>query len=233
MRMQDDPGDRADRPTVPNQRPYGYGADANAGEREFGGPSTWPVGGGGSGADAHMRRSAGDLLPLALGASLGVNVALLLGLVGVLFLARAGAFSPSPSSAAQSTPPGSATSVALGTPTPTPTTPLSASGGWLRVAPSSVQVGCTGDQQTQYVVLMNSGPQDVQWQAVFVNPTDQAQAGVEVGPNQGTLHAGASVVLQIHTRNPSTTQQGVIRFEPDASAAGTPPSLTYTAASCG
>lgn len=217
--MQSDQDELGARPTVPNLRPYD-----DTGERDPRGVPAWPA------VHPHMlgtRVAASSPLSLALALSLGINVALLIGLMGTLLLARAGAFAPPRSAAAQSVETGSPTSAALGT--PTPSTPLST--GWLQVAPSSVQLGCGGDQQTQSVVLTNSGPHRVQWQAVFAVPTDQA--GVEVGPNQGDLRPGASVVLQIHDTNPSTTQQGVVRFEPDSSAAGTPPSLTYTAPSCG
>lgn len=214
--------ERDDRPTVPGLYPRA-GSDV-ARERDFGGAHTWPV--------SETRAPGGriatrGMLPLALGASLGVNVALLLGLVGVLALARAGALSPSRTSAAGSAAAGTPTSAALSTPTATPTSPLSA--GWLQVAPSSVQLGCDGAQQTQYVVLTNSGPQDVQWQAVFAGAD---QASIEVAPTQGDLHAGASVVLQIHNRSRAANQQGVIRFEPDSSDAGTAPSLSYSSTGC-
>ena len=214
-----------DRPTVPSLPLRDDDDFARA--RDFGGASPWPVASGGA---RRPSPSARDVLPLVLGASLGLNVALCVGLVAVLVLARAGAFGPTGSSGASSAPAGSSTTSATLS-TPAPTTSLS-SGGWLQVAPSSVQVGCGDNQQTQYVVLTNTGPQDVQWQAVFMGPADQA--GVEVGPTHGDLHAGASVVLQIRNQNPSATQQGVIHFEPNASAAGagTSPSLSYTAQSC-
>lgn len=225
--MRDEPNqfERDERPTVPSLYPH-----ADPGEPDFGASRTWPVGAGRSPASRTAPRA---VLPLVLAASLGVNVALLVGLAAVLVLARAGAFSPpGGSSGAPPAALGTATSATLST--PTPTTPLSNNS--LQVAPNSVQLGCDGDQRTQYVVLTNSESQDVQWQAVFAMPTDQA--GVELTPNQGTLHAGASIVLQIHSRDPSTTQQGVIRFTTSASAApdagmGAGPSLSYTAQGCG
>ncbi len=229
--MQDEPehlhqlDERDERPTVPSLYPPDYPDDGShdSRERDFAGARTWPVNG--------MRTPAGHtasrgLLPLALGASLGVNVALLLGLVSVLTLARAGAFAPPRSSAAASAALGTPTSAALST--PTPTSPLSS--GWLQVAPTAVQLGCDGDQQTQTVVLTNTGPHRVQWQAVFSIPTDQA--GIEVSPNQGGLRAGARVEIQVRTTTPSTSQQGVIRFEPDSSDAGMAPSLSYTTTGC-
>lgn len=226
--MQDDHAERADRPTVPSLRPYDDGD--GAGERDMvGGMPTWPVASRG-GADARADRSGAPahVLPLALAASVGLNVALLVGLLGVLFLARAGAFTAS--SGSSGGPPntaGSPTSTALST--PSPTTPLAS--GWLQVTPNSVQLGCDGDQQTQTVVLTNTGSHRVQWQAVVAVPTDQA--GIEVSPNQGGLKAGASVEIQVRNTSTSTSQQGVIRFEPGSSDAGTPPSLSYTTQSCG
>lgn len=217
-----------DRPTVPSLHPH----VGDASERDFGGSRTWPVGAGRAPAGHTAPR---DVLPLALGASVGLNVALLLGLVAVLVLARAGAFSPSGgSSGAPSTAIGTATSAALSTPT------TSLSNGLLQVAPSSVQLGCDGDQRTQFVVLTNGGPQDVQWQAVLGVPADQA--AVELSPNHGTLHAGASIVLQIQSRTLPTTQQGVIRFTTSAAqdagngtstSTSTGPSLSYIAQGCG
>lgn len=225
--MHDEPHDR---PTVPSLH-LRDDDDDYATARDLRGASPWPIASGGARA-RRPRIFARDVLPLALGASLGVNVALFAGLVAVLVLARTGALAPAGSSGASSAPAGSPT-ISATLSTPTPTTSLS-SGGWLRVAPSSVQVGCGDNQQTQYAVLTNTGPQDVQWQAVFMGTTDQDQAGVEVGPTHGDLHAGASVVLQIRNRNPSTTQQGVIHFDLNASGAGagTSPSLSYTAQSC-
>jgi hypothetical protein len=104
------------------------------------------------------------------------------------------------------------------------------------VAPGSVSLGCAGDQRHQFVVLVNTGPQPVQWQANLSLPQDQA--GVTVSPNQGQLNAGASVPLQIQSQPPaagaqgSAIQQGVIRFAPLAPAAGPAPSVRYTAVSC-
>jgi hypothetical protein len=214
-----------DHPTVPNLRPYESGAD----EQAPGMTPMWPVAGGAAGGGMRGRRlsaSTRDLLPAALAISLGVNIALLVGLVGVLLLARAGSFAPGPpQSSAQSTQGAGTANAALSSPSPTPLS------GWLQVVPSSVQVSCSGDgQQTQSVVLTNSGPQDVQWQASFDVPTNQA--GIEVAPNQGDLQAGASTTIQIRNRTRSANQQGVIHFDPQTPAAGPSASLTYTSAGC-
>ncbi|HEV2460087.1 MAG TPA: hypothetical protein VGS80_17150 [Ktedonobacterales bacterium] len=211
--MQDDP------PTMPNLRPF----REDAGERDFGVSPTWPLARG----DAGARRSSATRgsEPLVLGVSLGVNVVLLVGLVGVLLLARAGAFAAS-TGTAPPTAAGSAGSSALSSPTPT----TLGAGGWLQVAASSVRLGCDGDQRTQVVVLTNTGPQAVQWQVVLGVPL--GQAAIDVAPNQGNLQAGASTVLQIHNRPHPATQQGIVRIDPQSPTAGTPPSFSYIAPSC-
>jgi hypothetical protein len=97
-------------------------------------------------------------------------------------------------------------------------------------------LGCAGDQRHQFIVLVNTGPQPVQWQATLSLPHDQA--GVQVSPTQGQLQAGASMPLQIQSQPPaagaqgSATQHGVIRFMPLAPAAGPAPSVRYTALNC-
>ena len=197
-----------DRPTVPNLRPY------DAGAWESGGTPTWPVAGA-----SPQRPSPSNGHPLLLGVSLVANGALLASLLGVLLLARAGFFSPpggyAPRNALSSA---SATSSA---------TPFS---GWLQVAPPSVRLGCDGGQQTQFAVLANTGPEAVRWQVALSVPADQA--GVEVSPKEGDLHAGASLVLQIQTKSRPVGQQGIIRFESAIPAAGPPPSLSYTTVGC-
>jgi len=163
-------------------------------------------------------------LATGLAVSLVANGALLVALVSVLLVARAGFFAPHSSF----TPPApSATSAASATNALASPTP---SGGWLQVAPSSVQLGCDGGQDTQFVVLANMGAADVQWQAVFSVSADQA--GIEVDPMQGNLSAGTSIALQIHNTSQADAQHGVIRFAPDSSAAGEAPSLSYTTSSC-
>jgi hypothetical protein len=88
----------------------------------------------------------------------------------------------------------------------------------------------------QFVVLVNSGPATVQWQANLSVPADQA--GIEISPNQGTLNAGTNTALQIHNRTHATgpqgvpSQQGVIDFVVDTSDAGLPPHLSYTTVGC-
>jgi hypothetical protein len=163
-----------------------------------------------------------------LGISLVANGVLLASLLLVLLFARAGAFSASGSSL-QSGPPGTApTATPTGPRTTSTNTPLS---GWLQVEPTSVQLDCAGDQQTQVAQLTNTGPDDVQWQVDYSIPPDQA--GVQVNPQQGDLHAGTSVSLQIQLHHHPGSQQGVIRFDPMTPAAGTPPTLSYTITGCG
>jgi hypothetical protein len=164
--------------------------------------------------------------PIVLGISLMANGVLLASLVGVLFLAQAGAFAP-PSSSRPSAPQGSA----LGSSNATPTPSLTPASGRLQVAPTSVQLGCDGGQQTQVVVLTNSGPEDVQWQVALDVSTNQS--AVTISPRHGDLRAGTSVSIQIQNRNyNSAAQQGVIRFEPQTPTAEPAPSLSYTSSGC-
>jgi hypothetical protein len=109
--------------------------------------------------------------------------------------------------------------------TPSPTS----GSGWLQVAPTSVQLGCGEGQQTQYVVLRNTGTDAVQWQVGFAGAE---QVGVVVNTSGGDLRAGASIALQIQIRKHASDQQGVIRFSPDTSDAGSPANLSYTIAGC-
>ena len=203
-----------DEPTLPHLR--GYDVEAP------GGMPPWP------GVREHPRRSSpGDWHATLLGVSLGANVALLIGLVGLLLLGHAGFFSPGGSAALP--PQGTVTSsTALGSPSATSST--TAAAGGLQVTPSSVRLGCGGGQDTQYAVLTNSGPEHVQWQVTFSVPRDQA--GVDVSPTHGDLAAGASVALQLQSRSDAGAQQGVIRFDSATSAAGPSPTLSYTTMSC-
>jgi hypothetical protein len=167
---------------------------------------------------------------MLLGISLVANGVLLASLLFLLLLARAGALL-SPSSSSLSAP---GTSVPTATPTSprsTPSASLTPLSGWLQVAPTIVQLGCDGGQQTQFAVLTNTGPQDLQWRAEFAVPTNQT--GVEIGPQQGDLRAGTSVTLQIRNRSQSAGQHGAITFDPGTPAAGSPPTLTYTTIGCG
>ena len=190
--------------------------------RTPGGVPTWPE------ASAHRQpmpyvAPVWNGHPIVLGISLIANGVLLASLVGVLFLAQAGAFAP-PSSSRLSTPPGSA----LGSSSATPSlTPVST---WLQVTPTSVQLGCDGDQQTQMAVLTNTGPEEVQWQVALDVPTDQAV--VAISPRHGDLQAGASVSIQIQNRNHNADQQGVMHFDPQTPTAGPAPSLSYTSSGC-
>jgi hypothetical protein len=163
-----------------------------------------------------------------LGISLGANVLLLIGLVGVLVLSHMGPFAPSGSPGAST--PGVALSTATATSSPTP------QAGWLQVVPSSVQLSCAEGQRTQVVVLENTGPQQVAWRAVVAGSADQT--GVTVTPNRGELGVGASRAIQLqiitHASDSQTaaSQQGVVTFAPTSAAAGPSPSLSYTIVGC-
>ena len=186
-----------------------------------GAPPLWPMP---SAGDQHSRPA----LPVAIGClgatALGGCVVLLFGMG--LLLGQAGVF-PLNRPPAHSAP---------GGPVPSPTSSLTTTpvAGWLQVTPTSVQVSCGQDQQTQVVELANRGPQAVQWQASLSVPTDQA--GIEVSPHEGTLASGAStaIQLQLHRQDQGAgQQQGVMRFVPETPGAGPPPSLSYTIVGCG
>src|SRR6185312_4497502 len=202
---------REDGPPVPNQHWLGRN---DTRERAPGEMPMWPE------ADAYHQQAptnGGRSTPLAAGiiaVSLGANVALIVALLAVVLLARGGYFSspPQPSVGA------SATSTAQSTPYPSPSATSTA--GWLQVGPTSVQLGCDSGQQAQFVVLMNTGAEDVQWQAVYSVSADQA--AVTISPRQGNVRAGTSMVIQIQSKRHADGQQGVIHFDPDTSAAGTP-----------
>ncbi|HEX9036584.1 MAG TPA: hypothetical protein VF808_06285 [Ktedonobacterales bacterium] len=161
--------------------------------------------------------------------SVGANVALLIGLIGLILLSYSGVF-----------PPGGASRLAPGTalsPTGSPTltvtpapSPTAGSSGWLQVSPASVRLGCNGSKQTQYVVLRNTGPNQVSWQAQLSGSGDQA--GVSVDPHDGTLDSGQSVSIQVQNTTQSSAQQGVIQFAASSEDAGAPASVTYNAAGC-
>ena len=211
--MQDD-----DDPTAPRLPHY-----PPSGGREPDEMPTWPA------IERQSTRARPGSVPATtlatgLAVSLVANGALLVALVSVLLFARAGFLSPrnpSPQSTPSAT---SATNTTGALPRSTP------SGGWLAVAPKSVQLACDGDQATQVIVLANTGPADVQWQVVFFVSADQV--GVAVDPMQGELSAGTSIDVQISNTSRADAQQGVIRFAADSPAAGTPPTLSYSTSSC-
>jgi hypothetical protein len=218
-----------DDPTLPSLRSPELGESDTFSARVAGESPTWPL------------TTARDCPPsgyvqtptLLLGASLGANAVLLVGLLSLLLLGHSGFFSPgtsSPSSPPKVSTPG----LALRSPTPTATpAPVS---GWLQVMPSSVHLGCSNGQQMQFVVLINNGPAPVQWQVNNSIPT--GQPALTISPNQGTLNAGTSTPLQLqnqtHASGPQgvPSQQGVIDFVVDTSNASVPPRLSYTTVGC-
>jgi hypothetical protein len=163
---------------------------------------------------------------LVLGFSLGANVGLLLALLGILLLGHPGMRAVGGSSSTPS--PGAALRSPIATATPRP------SSGWLRVAPSSVQLSCSDGQQTEWVVLQNTATQRVEWQVIGAGD----QAGIAVNPDHGQLSAGASQPLQVQTTSHTSDtqsgagQQGLIRFTATPAEAGPSPSLSYTTTGC-
>ena len=209
-----------DEPTIPNLRMYG--AD------EPGDAPNWPVVGRRPPPSGAPNQ---DLRTAMLGASLGANVVLLIGLVGVLLLARAGFFSPSGASPLSS-PTVSASTQARGTAGPEQSTPTPrAVSDWLQVTPSTVSLGCASGQQTQFVVLANQGPEQVEWRADLSGSEDRA--AISISPDHGQLRSGASIALRVQNRSHDNVQQGTIRFEVSPDDAGSPPSINYTAQGCG
>jgi hypothetical protein len=170
------------------------------------------------------RPDRSPLLWLSLGAigvgAIGVVVisllgGLLLNQLGV-FTARGATGSPGPTTALSS---------------PTGATSPGPLVGGLQVTPSSVRLGCDGDERTQEVVLVNAGPADVAWQAVVATAADRA--GIVITPNQGDLDAGDSVSVQLENTTQSSNsegsshREGVIRFGPASADAGASASLSY------
>ncbi len=98
------------------------------------------------------------------------------------------------------------------------------------MAPATVSLGCESSQQTQYVVLANQGPEQLEWQANFSVPRDQS--GISISPDHGTLRAGASIALRVQNRSHDNGQQGAISFEVSSQDAGSPPTLSYTTQAC-
>jgi hypothetical protein len=146
-----------------------------------------------------------------------------IGLLGGLLLNQLGVFAPR--GATGSPGPTSALS------SPTRATSPGPLANGLQVTPSSVRLGCDGDERTQEVVLANSGPADVAWQAVMAAAADRA--GIVIAPNQGDLDAGDSVSVQLENTTQSfnsegsSHREGVIRFGPASADAGAFASLSY------
>jgi len=172
-----------------------------------------------------LRPDRSPLLWLSLGA-IGVAI---IGLLGVLLLNQLGAFA---SRGATGSP---GDTGALSGPSALPSTTATTSPGplvgRLQVTPSSVRLGCDGNERTQEVVLVNAGPADVEWQAVVDTTADRAE--IAITPNQGNLDAGESVSVQLENTTHSSSSQGsshregVIHFVPASADAGAPASLSY------
>ncbi len=176
------------------------------------------------------RPDRSPLLWLSLGA-IGVVV---IGLLGGLLLNQLGVFTPR--GATSSPGPSSALSSPTALPSTTATTSPGLLAGGLQVTPSSVRLGCDGDERTLEVVLVNAGPADVEWQAVVDTAADRA--GIAITPNQGDLDAGESVSVQLENTTQSSDsggsshQEGVIRFVPASADAGEVASLSYRLDRC-
>jgi len=165
--------------------------------------------------------------------SLAANIILLLSLFALVVLGRNGLLAPGNSAANGNLASANATTSAhsasaTAASRASSSTPVNAN--WLEVTPSQIQLGCSNNQQTQTIMLANSGPNQLHWHAVLSRTGDRA--GVSLSPDQGNLNAGASVAIQVQDRFHTNGQQGTIRFVPDTSAAGAAPSLSYSTAGC-
>jgi hypothetical protein len=155
-------------------------------------------------------------------------------LLGGLLLNQLGVFTPR--GATGSPGPTGALSGPTALPSTSATTSPSALLAGLQVTPSSVRLGCDGDERTQEVVLVNAGPAVVEWQAVVDTAADRA--GIAIKPNQGDLDAGESVSVQLVNTTQSSDsggsshREGVIRFVPASADAGAPVSLSYRLDRC-
>lgn len=182
-----------------------------------------------TGVDARSQRySAGVARPTTLAAilavSIGANVALIAALLAVVLLARAGYFAPSPQAGT-----GSGISV-TSTTTTTPSPSATPATNGLQVTPTTVHLGCDSGQQSQVVVLLNSGSDSVDWQLQIAGGSDQS--GVSISPRRGTLRPGTSITIRLQNNSNGDGQQGVITFNSDTQAAGSPPTLNYTTDGC-
>ena len=229
---------RDDAPTLPNLGGYEPGTVTDPGA--FGETPTWPPASERPRSAFGPHRSPkGCVNASLLRVSLGANAVLLMGLLGLLLLRQASVLGlggpPDPSA------PGAALSNATALPSPTGTNSPAATSnatqlsGVLQVTPSSVHLTCDGDQRTQVVVLVNTGSEEVQWQAIVDGAADRA--GIAITPNRGDLDAGATVQIQLQntTRSGSeghSSRQGVIRLAPASVDAGSPASLRYTSDRC-
>jgi hypothetical protein len=204
---------------------------ASADGEDLGRTPTWPIDRG------HSYPSPTNyLMPLMLGASLVLNAVLLTGLLSVLFFGRSSLFSQGAVASGSPSPVSSGSTAGAGLGSPTTVSSPTPSAGWLQVTPTSVHLGCNGNQQTQFVVLANTGPAPVQWQVTFSLPANQA--GVNVGPNQGTLNPGSNMPIQIQNQTQANgpqgvpSQQGTIAFNPATPDAGSSPTVMYTTVGC-
>jgi hypothetical protein len=221
---------RSDGPTVPHlgrqesdMAPY---------HGPFGETPIWPPKG-----ERDFRALGPDRLPtrsvpaMVFGVSLGANVVLFLGLLSVILLSHAGVFAPGGSNGL---PPGAV----LNSATATASATAGQISGWLAVTPSRVQLGCERGQRTQLVVVANSGPQKVHWQAVIVGSGSADHVGVAITPRQGDLDAGAHASVQLQNTTHAADapggsgQHGIISFTPTSVAAGSPPRVSYTTLGC-
>lgn len=232
---------REDGPTIPNQgwntpAPPGAPAEPDAPEALNapylpGAVPRWsPV----SARRAALTRSGqapkGYVSATLFGVSVGINVALLIGWIGLIALSYAGVLPSGGSRLAGGTAAGRASVTPASTLTPA-LSPTASAAGWLQIAPTSVQLGCGDGQDTQTVVLSNTGSRRVSWQAQFSGSSDQS--GVSLSQQSGRLDAGSSVEIQLqNTTQSSNSQQGVIQFTSSSQDAGPPASLSYTAQGC-
>src|SRR5262245_59952172 len=138
---------RNDGPTLPKLGGYAPSAISDPDPDVSHETPTWPPAGERpGGAFASYRSPDGCVRASLLRASLGANVVLLIGALSLLLLNQTGAFA-SGGSTGPSTP-GAILSTATALPSPTAISSVTSLSGWLQVTPTSVQLGCDGDQRT-------------------------------------------------------------------------------------
>jgi serine/threonine protein kinase len=110
------------------------------------------------------------------------------------------------------------------TPQPSPTPVIN----WLRVSPTSVKFGCTGNDRTVDVTLRNLGPESTGWSA----QKPFTAGGISVRPNSGELGARGSRTITLTYSPGIFPLNNSITITPTNGAAGASPTISYTAPSC-
>ncbi len=202
-----------------------YDGAYRGGQGGFGAPA-WP---------SAPQPSGDGVSPILQPRTLGILA--LLGAAGVLLLTMAIVLASgslpnlfnnfNPNNTGNIAPHATATPWPTATPKPSPTPVVN----WLRVSPTSVQFGCSGNDRTFTVTLRNLGPESTGWSAQKPNFTGNV---ITVRPGSGELGAGASrtITLTFSPAFVSLPQNNSITINPTNGAAGASPTISYSAPSC-